>query len=214
MNINELSANDLEHYFPRITPFQVALLGKFAAELTNWNSQVNLISRNDMAHLWERHLFHALAISQYAHFEQNTTAIDVGSGGGIPGIPLAILHPDVHFTLLDSIGKKTAIIAKIVAKLGLENITVVHERIENHIVKYDYLLGRAVMDLGLFYTQVNHCILKRRTAPVIDAGIWYLRGPDFSRTTQDLRFKVFPLKELYPQNFFETKLLVYIPTYT
>ena len=213
MNPDGLSANNLADYFPDITSSQIELLERFVAELIYWNSQINLISRNDVPHLWERHIFHALAIAQFAYFEPGTAAVDIGSGGGIPGIPLAILHPSVNFTLVDSIGKKTATITKITRELSLKNVTVVQERIENHKVKYDYLLGRAVMDLELFYEKVKHCILKRTDKSVHNAGIWYLRGPDFSQTAQNIPLKTFALKQLYPQNFFETKLLVYIPTY-
>ncbi|MCZ2355535.1 MAG: 16S rRNA (guanine(527)-N(7))-methyltransferase RsmG [Bacteroidia bacterium] len=212
MNTLSLSEIDLIRYFPAISDYQQELLVQFAQEIIFWNSQINLISRNDISHLWERHLFHSLAIHHFATFEDGTTAIDVGTGGGFPGIPLAIMNPNVHFTLLDSIGKKINTLTKIAASLKLDNVTTIQERIENHNLKYDYVVGRAVTDLNLFYADVKHCIARRSDKKVSGAGIWYLRGPDIV-SPKKIAAKIFPLNQLYPQIFFETKLLVYIPTY-
>ncbi len=198
-------------YFPDLTPIQIEQLSGFCREVSTWNQHLNLVSRKDIQHLYERHILHSLGIAACHTIPDNSRVLDVGTGGGFPGIPLAIFFPRTSFTLVDSIGKKINAVRAISDKLGLLNVAVRLARAENIKDRYHYITGRAVTGLGRFTVWVKGRI--QEPGPGFPGnGILYLKGGDM---TEEL--KLFPGDELYhldkyfSGSFFETKKLIYLP---
>ena len=173
-----------------------------------WNKKINLISRKDIDHLSERHILHSLSIGKIIKFNNNTKILDVGTGGGLPGIPLAIMFNNVHFTLNDSIYKKIKVVEKIVKSIGLTNISTINDRVENIDDKYDFIIGRGVTKLSIFHDWVKYKINKENKNS-LDNGILYLKGGDHNLNTDIFNVKEFNLNKIYSEEFFQTKKIVY-----
>ncbi len=201
----------IDKYFPKLpenTRSKLSLLGSIYEE---WNAKINVISRKDMDHFYERHVLHSLAIAQFIEFNKNTRILDVGTGGGFPGIPLAIMFPECQFHLIDSIGKKIKVVKAVSEALGLNNLTAEQIRVENHSEKYDFIVSRAVTAFPAF---VNLCKNKvaRENKNAITNGIIYLKGGDFCNELSDFekRVSVTELSNYYSEEFFETKKIIHL----
>jgi 16S rRNA (guanine527-N7)-methyltransferase len=198
-------------YFTGLTPSQKKSFSSLEPLYTEWNSKINLISRNDISHLYERHVLHSLAIGKFIRFLPGTKILDVGTGGGFPGIPLAILFPEVQFHLIDSTGKKIKVVNEISSFLELKNVTTEQIRLENLMTKYDFVVSRAVTKLPEFAGWA-----KKNISPVhknaIPNGILYLKGGDFTSEIKPFKNHVIvqELSKYFKEEYFETKKLVYI----
>jgi 16S rRNA (guanine527-N7)-methyltransferase len=175
-----------------------------------WNSSVNLISRKDIDFLEIHHILHSLAIAKCVQFPKNAEVLDMGTGGGFPGIPLALLFPDTKFTLMDSIGKKIMVVQDIAQKLELKNVEAVKARSNEYkLKKFDFIISRAVSSLPQFYADIKHLINK--PSQYAESGIYYLKGGDFSDELDQFRkHKIFPIKNMFTEEYFQTKYVVYI----
>ena len=201
----------IEKYFPEISKEQHNKLEQLAENYSYWNEKINVISRKDLVNFYERHVLHSLAIHKVVSFKQGSSIVDIGTGGGFPGLPLAILCPESQFVLLDSIGKKLKVINEISKNLELNNISTVHSRAEQYSTPFDYIISRAVTRLPEFVKITKHLFKKNKGAS--NNGIYYLKGGDFTSEIKELNKKVhiYNLNELFSEEFFTTKKLVHIP---
>lgn len=198
-------------YFPDFSEEQLAQIAKLPDLYSDWNSKVNVISRKDMDHFLERHVLHSLAIAQYVQFPKGTAVLDVGTGGGFPGIPLAILFPEARFTLVDSIGKKIRVVEDVVSRLNLNNVEALQIRAEELKGPYQYIVSRAVTAMPRFLEWTKDLLDRSASAPA-NAGIWYLKGGDLKDELRGIRHvRVHDLSANFTGEFFETKKLVHIP---
>src|SRR5690606_18003733 len=206
------SVDVIYSYFPALSDKQRDQFTELGKLYPYWNAQINVISRKDISSLYLHHVLHSLGIAKLVNFTAGTQIVDVGTGGGFPGIPLAILFPEVHFHLVDSIGKKIKVVREVAAGIGLENVEAFHLRAEQLDGKYEFVVSRAVTRLAEFYPWVANKLLKKdRNA--IPNGILYLKGGDLRDEINEARLKaeIYPLSEYFKEEFFETKHLVYIP---
>ena len=201
----------IEKYFPNLTEDQRKKFIALGPLFIEWNNQINLISRKDTENLYERHILHSLGIAKVIRFVPGTQVMDVGTGGGFPGLPLAIYFPEVQFTLVDSIGKKIKVVQEMVKGLGLKNVQTFHSRAEEIPGKFDFITGRAVTDLNAFYGWVKTKISTKQKNGLPN-GIIYLKGGDLKEELAPFkkRAQIFPLPQYFEESFFETKAVVYI----
>jgi len=199
-------------YFAHLSNRQRQQIDLLAELYTYWNAQINVISRKDIESLYERHVLHSLAIAKFISFKPGAMVLDVGTGGGFPGIPLAILFPETTFHLVDSIGKKIKVVAEVAKALELQNVKASHIRAEQISDKYDFVVSRAVTRLSEFYPWVQHKF-KKASVHAIPNGILYLKGGDLSEEIAESRLsaELYPLTDFFSEAFFETKYVVYIP---
>ncbi len=199
-------------YFPELSDNQADLINKLGSLYNSWNQRINLISRKDIESLYERHILHSMAIARFIEFKAGSKVLDVGTGGGFPGIPLAICFPDVDFTLLDSIGKKVKVVESIRRELNLKNVKTRCERVENLRDKFDFITARAVTRITPFYTWTKSKIISSFTNEIPN-GILYLKGGDLTVELSALKvpYQIIELKDFFRESFFETKKLIYIP---
>ncbi len=199
-------------YFPKLSGMQREQFVKLGDLYPYWNAQINVVSRKDMDSLYLHHILHSLGIAKFINFTPGTQILDVGTGGGFPGIPLAILFPEVQFHLVDSIGKKIKVVREIAAATGLENVEAYHIRAEQLDEKYDFVVSRAVTRLVDFYPWVRNKFLKK-DKNAIPNGILYLKGGDLRAEIREahLRAEIHSLSQYFTEDFFDTKHLVYIP---
>ncbi|QNL47787.1 16S rRNA (guanine(527)-N(7))-methyltransferase RsmG [Olivibacter sp. SDN3] len=199
-------------YFPNLTTQQQTQVDALGALYEEWNAQINVVSRKDIEGLYERHILHSLAIAKYLSFKPGANILDVGTGGGFPGIPLAIMFPETNFHLVDSIGKKIKVVTEVARSLGLKNVQASHIRAEQIKNKYDFVVSRAVTRLAEFYPWVKGKF-KKDAVHSIPNGILYLKGGDLTEEIADSKLKteLFPLADCFEEAFFETKYIVYIP---
>ncbi len=199
----------LKKYFPEITDKQINLFSEISELYRFWNKKINVISRKDVENLFIRHILHSLSISKVISFPANNTVLDVGTGGGFPGIPLAIMFPDVHFTLIDSIAKKIRVSREITDAVGLENIDTIQIKSTQFKGSYDFITGRAVTAFPIFYNSVKHLLNRKEK----QNGILYLKGGEFETELKNFKsVKIYSLKEFYEDAFFETKKIIYLPS--
>ncbi len=202
----------IEKYFPDLTPLQRERFAALQALYADWNAKINVISRKDMEHFYERHVLHSLAIARVCAFEPGARIMDVGSGGGFPGIPLAILFPESTFTLVDSIGKKVAVMRGVAEALGLVNVTSLNARAEQVSGRFDYIVSRAVTDMSTFVGWVWNKIEPGRRG-TLPAGILYLKGGDLTEelAATGRKYTLYGINGFFGEEFFETKKVVYVP---
>jgi len=202
----------IQKYFPGLKLEQIQQF-KTASEVYRvWNERINVISRKDIDNIEERHFLHSLAIAKVITFAPGTHIHDVGTGGGFPGIPLAILFPKCEFLLIDSIGKKLKVVEEVASACGLTNVKTLHSRAEQVKQSCDFVTGRAVETMAEFYGHVSH-MLRKGSNSSLPNGILYLKGGDISAEVKAFGKEVreFPILDMYSESFFETKKLLYIP---
>lgn len=198
-------------YFPDLTEQQIEQFEALLPLYKEWNAKINVISRKDIDELYLRHVIHSLAIAKVMPFANGSSILDVGTGGGFPGVPLAILFPECQFHLVDSINKKLKVINSVAEALSLENIRTTHSRVEAIDEQYDFIVSRAVTSMPEFTKWVKGKIRKEQINDFKN-GILYLKGGDLSEELkQYTTVKLFPLTDYFDEDFFETKKVVYLP---
>ncbi len=198
-------------YFPDLSDHQKWQFSELERLYTEWNEQINVISRKDIYHLYERHALHSLGIAKIINFRDGTSILDVGTGGGFPGIPLAILFPKCRFHCVDSIGKKIKVVNEVAEAIGLINLTTEHQRAEKVKYKYDFIISRAVTRMKPFINWVHGKTLKKNSNKLLN-GILYLKGGDINDELAEIKrdYNVFNLRDHFTEEFFETKKVVWV----
>jgi len=204
----------IQRYFPNLSDLQYKQLKALGELYSDWNAKINVISRKDMEHFYERHVLHSLAIAKVIQFKPETQILDVGTGGGFPGVPLAILFPEVSFHLVDSIGKKIKVVREVSNALELTNFSAEHARAEQVSGQFDFVVSRAVTRLTEFYPWVQNKFNKKSFND-LDNGILYLKGVDLMEEFDQLKkpYQLFSLKDHYSEEWFESKGLVFVPRF-
>ncbi|MBA6313171.1 16S rRNA (guanine(527)-N(7))-methyltransferase RsmG [Cellulophaga baltica] len=206
-----MDVNILVNHFPDLTEDQKRQFVLLADLYKDWNVKINVVSRKDIDELYLRHVLHSLGIAKVHQFLPGSSVIDVGTGGGFPGVPLAILFPETHFTLVDAIGKKIKVVDEVVAGLGIKNVTTINDRVENVKGKFDFIVSRAVAAMPTFVHWTKGKI-KKESLHERKNGILYLKGGDLSEELQGYKtVELFDLSDFYDYEFFETKKVVYLP---
>jgi 16S rRNA (guanine527-N7)-methyltransferase len=209
MNIeSELISN----YFPGLSESQMEQFAQLGELYADWNSKINVISRKDMEQFYVHHVLNSLGIAKVMEFQPDTKVLDIGTGGGFPGIPLAILFPETHFHLVDSIGKKITVVKDVVKQLKLTNVEAQQARAEELVRKYDFVISRAVTQMANFYPWVKNKI-RKEDFNEFQNGILYLKGGDVDEEMDELdkSYIVYHLSDYFKEEFFETKKVVYLP---
>ena len=196
-------------YFPNITSEQKKQFAELEVLYKDWNEKINVISRKDTDSLYEKHILHSLGIAKVMAFADNTKVLDIGTGGGFPGIPLAILFPNVQFTLVDSIGKKITVVKGVAESLGLKNVTAHHIRAEQLKEKFHFVVSRAVTQMPVFLTWLRGKFEKEQFNPKHN-GVLYLKGGELAEELAGLKAEIFSLKNYFEGEFFDTKKVVYL----
>jgi 16S rRNA (guanine527-N7)-methyltransferase len=206
-----MTSDLLVKYFPSLTPRQLQQFKQLPDLYSFWNSQINVISRKDIDFIYERHILHSLGIAKIMSFMAGEKVLDVGTGGGFPGIPLAILFPETSFHLVDSIGKKIKVVQEIAKAVELKNLSATHQRAEEVKENFDFVVSRAVTQLKDFYPWVKGKFNKQ-SKNILPNGILYLKGGDLTTEIKESGLKVeqFNLKNYFEEEFFETKQVVYV----
>lgn len=201
----------IEHYFPNLTDNQRNQFSMLGEIYQHWNEQINVISRKDTENFYERHVLHSLGIAKVMEFTSDSSVLDIGTGGGFPGIPLAILFPECQFTLVDSIGKKIRVVNEVKSALGLTNVVAIHERAENIKGNFDFIVSRAVTAMPDFIRWTSGKIAKKNQNSLKN-GILYLKGGDLTEELSTVKHavRIYNLSEVFSEEFFETKKVVYV----
>ena len=199
-------------YFPDLTERQREQFAALLPLYEDWNSKINVISRKDMEHFYEHHVLHSLAIAKVMPFRPMAEVMDVGTGGGFPGVPLAVMFPDARFTLVDSIGKKIKVVSDVIGQLGLTNTRAMQARAESVEGEFDFVVSRAVTTLSEFVPWVKGKISRTQYHPLRN-GILYLKGGDLTSELFPFRHKVrtWDIADFFSEEFFETKKVIYLP---
>ncbi len=201
----------IRKYFPNIIKSQYAKFEALKDVYTNWNAQINVISRKDIDELYVKHVLHSLGIAKVQAFNSGTKILDIGTGGGFPGIPLAILFPKADFYLVDSIGKKIKVVNEVVNELKLTNVKAAHIRAEKVDDKFDFIVSRAVTNMNDFVKWTRNKVDKN-SKHKLKNGILYLKGGDLSQELKNFpKASLFNLSDFFEEEFFETKKVVHIP---
>lgn len=198
-------------YFPNLSEVQQQQFAALYDLYTDWNSKINVISRKDITNLYEHHVLHSLGIAKVMQFSPETTVMDLGTGGGFPGIPLAILFPETHFHLVDSIGKKVKVATEIANAIGLKNVTTRHCRAEEEKQLFDFVVSRAVMPLADLLKIIRKNI-KKEQHNALPNGLICLKGGELEREVMPVKHQtlMYDLKDYFEEEFFETKKVVYV----
>ncbi|MEL4456225.1 16S rRNA (guanine(527)-N(7))-methyltransferase RsmG [Lutimonas vermicola] len=197
--------------FPDLTTEQLAQYAKLEGLYKDWNSRINVISRKDIDSLYVKHVLHSLGIAKVQPFLPSARVLDVGTGGGFPGIPLAIMFPETEFVLVDSIGKKIKVVEEVVLALGLKNVTAIHGRAEKVKGEFDFIVSRAVTHMDDFVKWVRKKV-RRKSRHQLKNGILYLKGGDLEEELKHFpSAKLFDLTDYFDDTFFETKKVVHLP---
>lgn len=198
-------------YFPNLSEVQQQQFAALYDLYTDWNSKINVISRKDITNLYEHHVLHSLGIAKVMQFRPDTAVMDLGTGGGFPGIPLAILFPETHFHLVDSIGKKVKVATEIANAIGLKNVTTRHCRAEEEKQLFDFVVSRAVMPLTDLLKIIRKNI-KKEQHNALPNGLICLKGGELKREVMPVKHQtlMYDLKDYFEEEFFETKKVVYV----
>ncbi len=196
-------------YFPNLSEYQVEQFQKLEHLYLEWNEKINVISRKDTDFLYEKHILHSLGIAKVMQFAPNTKVLDVGTGGGFPGIPLAIMFPEVEFTLIDSIGKKIKVVQGISDGVGLKNVIAIHGRAEKLKEKYHFVVSRAVTQMPEFLRWLKGRFEKEQINQKHN-GVLYLKGGDLAEELAGIKCEIHQLKNYFEEEFFDTKKVVYL----
>ena len=197
-------------YFPNLSEIQKEQFSKLQGLYEEWNVQINVISRRDIVNLYLKHVLHSLAIAKVIDFADGTKILDVGTGGGFPGIPLAILFPNVEFLLVDSIGKKIKVVREIANKIGIENLQAEHKRADQVVGKFDFVVSRAVTKMKVFQQWVRKKISTNQKN-ILNNGILYLKGGNLTDELKGIKnADIYDISKYFEEDFFETKKIVYI----
>ena len=201
-------------YFPQLSEGQKLQFARLGELYRDWNDKINVISRKDVDNLYVNHVLHSLGIAKVMEFQSGANVLDVGTGGGFPGIPLAILFPQVQFHLVDSIGKKIIVVKAVAEALNLKNVKAEQTRAEQIKGKYDFVVSRAVTRMKEFYGWV-HQKIKKESIHSLDNGILYLKGGDLEEEMSELRkrYSLYDLTDYFEEEFFQTKKVVYLPVF-
>lgn len=197
-------------YFPDLTENQIRQFSLLRDLYEDWNLKINVVSRKDVEELYLRHVLHSLGIAKVISFLPGTKVLDVGTGGGFPGIPLAILFPEIQFTLVDSIGKKIKVVDEVVAGLGLKNVEAINKRVEDLKGQFDFIISRAVaqMETFVYWTKGK---INPRSKNTLPNGILYLKGGDLTEELANFpKAVLYDLSTYFEEDFFETKKVVYL----
>ena len=199
-------------YFPGLSAVQQQQFENLDGIYKYWNQRINLISRKDIGHFVIHHLLHSLAIAKFIHFKPGTKILDIGTGGGFPGIPLAIYFPECHFMLVDSIGKKIKVVNEVIESSGLTNATAIQARAEKLNGKFDFVTSRAVTRFDKFHELVQG-LIGRKSRNELPNGILYLKGGDFYNEVKAYhrQITIFDIHDFFEEDFFLTKKIIYLP---
>jgi 16S rRNA (guanine527-N7)-methyltransferase len=202
----------VEKYFPSLTKEQLMHFSMLQQLYEEWNERINVISRKDMENFGVNHLLHSLAVARFITFAPGTTVIDVGTGGGLPGIPLAIMFPEVQFTLIDSVAKKIKVVNEIVTTTGISNVTAIAIRSEDYTGRFDFIISRAVTETGRFVNLTRH-LISPRSFNTLKNGFIFLKGGDLETELKPYASSVTvePISRWFDEPWFETKKIVYLP---
>jgi 16S rRNA (guanine527-N7)-methyltransferase len=203
--------DQIRKYFPELTPLQLLRFEKLEKLYSDWNRKINVISRKDISSFYERHLLHSLSVTKVFQFPAQSRILDVGTGGGLPGIPLAIYFPECSFTLIDSIGKKIMVTHAIIEEIELENVQSFQVRAENYNEKFHYIVARAVTDFTKFMKlvskNINHSDIKEPSN-----GVIYLKGGDIKEEIKPFnKARIINISDFFEEEYFSTKKIIYIP---
>jgi len=206
----ESSIKTITNYFPDLTETQIEQFTQLEPLYKDWNAQINVISRKDIEELYIKHILHSLAIAKVISFKPKTRILDVGTGGGFPGVPLAILFPEVQFVLVDSIGKKIKVVNEVVSRLGLENVKAYHKRAEELDGQFDFVVTRAVARIKKFIPFVKGK-LHPESFNDLKNGVLFLKGGDLAEEIEESKKQVhvYPISDYFTEEFFETKMVLY-----
>lgn len=196
-------------YFPELSSDKIEKLKQLEALYIYWNQRINVVSRKNINELYINHVLHSLAIAKIINFKNKTNILDVGTGGGFPGIPLAILFPDCNFTLVDSIAKKIHVVDSIVDSLKLDNISTSISRVESLNTKHDFIVSRAVTNMSKFMNLTTGRIIKGGHNSLSN-GIIYLKGGNLSEELKNIKNQMYNISDYFEEDFFETKKIVYV----
>ncbi|CAM2985444.1 16S rRNA (guanine(527)-N(7))-methyltransferase RsmG [Chryseobacterium flavum] len=207
--IKQMSTTLLLKYFPDLTEKQLEQFAQLEQLYNEWNEKINVISRKDMESLYEKHILHSLGIAKVMEFAPGTKVLDIGTGGGFPGIPLAILFPETDFTLIDSIGKKISVVKAVAEGVGLKNVTAIHGRAEKLKERFHFVVSRAVTQMPEFLRWLKGKFEKEQLN-IKHNGILYLKGGDLAEELAGIKCEIFNLKNYFDEEFFDTKKVVYV----
>ena len=199
-------------YFPELTEQQIRQFSLLGGLYSSWNERINVISRKDIENLYTNHILHSLAIAKIIRFTPSTRILDVGTGGGFPGIPLAVMFPFCHFSLVDSVGKKIKIVNDVIRSTGLKNAQGINTRVESVNDEFDFVVCRAVTSFPKFYTWIKGRIIPEQKNQIRN-GILYLKGGNIDEEMKDFKNKiqVYPIRDFFTEDYFDTKLVIYLP---
>ncbi len=204
-----MSVQIINKYFPNLSEEQKSQFQQLETLYKDWNEKINVISRKDIDEFYERHVLHSLGIAKIMEFADGTKVLDIGTGGGFPGIPLAILFPNVEFTLVDSIGKKITVVNAVAESLGLKNVKAYHERAEKIKDKFHFVVSRAVTQMPVFLRWLKGKFEKEQFNPKHN-GVLYLKGGDLGEELAGIKCEIYHLKDQFEEEFFDTKKVVYL----
>ena len=200
----------IKYYLPNLSKKQIEQFTALKFLYEYWNAKINVISRKSISNLYINHVLHSLAIAKIVNFKSETKILDLGTGGGFPGIPLAILFPQANFVLIDSIGKKIKVVNEVINKTQITNVKTIHQRAENYNDTFDFIICRAVTNMNEFQKWVEYKFYKKQKNK-LQNGILYLKGGDLSEELKGIKHIKYEISEFFKEDFFKTKKVIYIP---